>query len=96
MQNLTRRTMAEFSIKRLLSTELILYASAVAASFIEGLEVRVVVVDFIGDAKFPFVVLAFYLFVFAALRFSFVLFGLCWCHFGRCWKNECSAARSID
>jgi len=96
MQNLTSRTMAEFSIERLLSTELVLDAPAVAAAFVEGLEVWIVVVNFVRDAKFPFVVLAFYFFVLAALRLSFVFLGLRGCHFGECWANECSDAGVVD
>jgi uncharacterized protein YybS (DUF2232 family) len=67
VQNLTSRTMAEFGIERLLPAELVLYASAVAAALVERLKVGVVVVHFVRDAEFPCVVLAFYLFVFAAL-----------------------------
>jgi len=96
MQNLTSRTMAEFSIERLLSTELVLDAPAVAAAFVEGLEVWIVVVNFVRDAKFPFVVLAFYFFVLAALRLSFVFLGLRGCHFGECRADECSIAEWVD
>lgn len=96
MQDLTSRTMAEFSIKRLLSAELVLHASAMAAAFVERFEIWVIVVDFVGDSEFPFVVFAFYFFVFAALGLGFILFGLCWCHFGKCREGECSDAGLID
>jgi hypothetical protein len=96
MQDLTSRTMAEFSIKRFLSAELVLHASAMAAAFVERFEIWVIVVDFVGDSEFPFVVLAFYFFVFAALGFGLVLLGLCGCHFGECREDEGSDAGSID
>jgi len=96
MQNLTCTTMAEFSIKRLFSTKLVLYASTVTAAFVERLEVRIVRVDFVGDAEFPFVMFAFYFFVFAALSLGLVLLGLRRCHFGKRLEDEGSNSELID
>ena len=51
--------MAELSIKRPLTTQLVLYASAVAASLIQSLKARFLGVHLVGRAELPFVILSF-------------------------------------
>jgi hypothetical protein len=80
--------MAELSTKRCLSTQLILYSPAMTATFVQRLEVRIIVVDFVRDAEFPFVVLAFYVFGFVAGGFGLVFFGLGGQHFGGGGEEE--------
>lgn len=58
MENLAGSAMAKLRIKWLLSTQLILDTAAMAASFVKGLEVLVVGMDFVGSTEFPFVVLS--------------------------------------
>lgn len=59
MQLLTRRTMAEFGVQRLLPAQLVLDLAAVTAGFIASVKIWIVVVDLVGCSVLPFVELAF-------------------------------------
>ena len=58
MKLLTCRTMAVFRIQRLLSAQLILDLATMAAGFIAGVKVWVVVMDLVGCSKLPLIVFA--------------------------------------
>ena len=72
VQKLARGAVAVLGVERLFAAELVLDASAVAAAFVEGVEVGVGGVDAVGRALLPFLVLHFG-------------FALCRVHFSGVW-----------
>ena len=77
MKNLARRTMAELGVQRLLPAQLIFDSSAMTAAFVQGFEVRVVLVDFVWLSEFPFIVLSLYLVILVPTILAMILLFLC-------------------
>jgi hypothetical protein len=70
MYNLTSFAMAKLRIKRLLSTELVLHPSAMAACFVQRVKILVLFMHPIRSSEFPLIELTFHFFRFAAGGFG--------------------------